>query len=387
MMNDNIQYCRLCAGPIDESRSVVMEGMPKSAQYLPGAADLSKDFGIDLVITECPFCGVFQAANPPVPYFREVIRSAGISMEMQGYRRKQFKDFILRYNLTGKRLLEVGCGSGEYLEILNECGVLGSGIEYGQSAYQAALEKGLTVSRQFFETGNELVEGAPFDGFLFLNFLEHLPDPRSVFAGIRQNISESGIGLVEVPNFELILRDQMYSEFISDHLLYFSRDSLRKILETNGFVVLECDETWYSYTLTAVVKKYEPTRTFEIKEYGERLFGAFDKFLGSYGERQVAIWGAGHQAFTIMALANLGGKIRYVVDSAPFKQGKYTPATHLEIVPPERFFSDQLPAIIVLGGSYTDEIVSTIRRQATFEVDIGIVDGSSISSLKTNPNM
>lgn len=359
-----------------------MEGMPKSAQYLPVHSELPGDAGVNLVIVQCSFCGVVQVTNPPVPYFREVIRASGISKEMCEYRQKQFSDFVSHYRLAGKRMLEIGCGAGEYLEILGQCGVRASGIEYGTSASKVASGKGLDVSSHFFETGMEVICGGPFDGFLFLNFLEHLPDPRSILAGIRRNLRGGGIGLVEVPNFELIVRDQMYSEFIADHLFYFSKDSLRKAIEINGFEVLECEETWHSYTLTAVVRMRQPLTAFKIQQYGEKLTVAFAEYIGRYADNQVAIWGAGHQAFTIMALADLGGKIKYVVDSAPFKQGKFTPTTHLPIVAPDQFFVDCPSAVVVIGGSYTKEIVSTIRNQIRTELDIAIVDGSSLVALE-----
>ena len=47
----------------------------------------------------------------------------------------------------------------------------------------------------------------------------------------------------------------------------------------------------------------------------------------------VAVWGASHQALTLLALAR-ATNVAYVVDSAPFKQGRLTPATHLRVVAP-----------------------------------------------------
>ena len=52
--------------------------------------------------------------------------------------------------------------------------------------------------------------------------------------------------------------------------------------------------------------------------------------------RRVALWGASHQGFTIIACAGIGEKIEYIIDSAEFKQGKYSPATHIEIISPAK---------------------------------------------------
>ena len=59
----------------------------------------------------------------------------------------------------------------------------------------------------------------------------------------------------------------------------------------------------------------------------------------------------------------MGDKIKYVVDSAPFKQRKFTPATHIPIVSPDKLISDPVDAIIVMAGSYSDEVVKIVRKE------------------------
>ena len=84
-------------------------------------------------------------------------------------------------------------------------------------------------------------------------------------------------------------------------------------------------------------------------------------FVGTFADKGVAIWGAGHQALATIALLNLSAGIRYVIDSAPFKQGKFTPATHLPICPPDQLAIEPVSAIIVMAAAYSDEVVRTIR--------------------------
>ena len=81
-----------------------------------------------------------------------------------------------------------------------------------------------------------------------------------------------------------------------------------------------------------------------------------------------------------MALAKLGGQVRYVVDSAPFKQGKFAPANHIPIVPPE-VFDDDLTAIGVISGIYTQQVVSVIQKRISRSIDIVTVSGSNLIPL------
>ena len=75
----------------------------------------------------------------------------------------------------------------------------------------------------------------------------------------------------------------------------------------------------------------------------------------------------------MLALAELGGKVRYVVDSAPFKQGKFTPATHLPVVPPDALRSDPVEAVIVMAASYSDEVAGLLRRDFPTGLKVAIL--------------
>jgi hypothetical protein len=85
----------------------------------------------------------------------------------------------------------------------------------------------------------------------------------------------------------------------------------------------------------------------------------------------VALWGAGHQALALIALFGLEGSIRYVIDSAPFKQGKYTPATHVPIVAPDALERDPVDAVIIAAAGYSGEVARTIRSR--FDQSLGAV--------------
>jgi hypothetical protein len=93
----------------------------------------------------------------------------------------------------------------------------------------------------------------------------------------------------------------------------------------------------------------------------------------------VAVWGAGHQALATMALHELGGRVAYVVDSAPFKQGRFTPATHLPIKSPAELKGDsQVRGVIVMGASYSDEIAAILERDFSPTLAIAILRPASL---------
>lgn len=356
----------------------MLSGLPASAQGFLTKDDLPTDQKIALEIVECVGCGVVQTRSLPVPYFREVIRASGYSPEMRVHRTRQLEQFMEDYDLIQGKVLEIGCGRGENLEILSSLGIDSCGIEYGEDSISHLNNLGLNATRMFFETGLEEVPGAPYDGFIFLNFLEHLPRPREVFAGIRKSVKSEAFGLIEVPNFDMILEESLFTEFVSDHIFYFSQDSLETALRSNGFDVMDCRETWHRYTLTAIVKKRRGVDFSDMAHLTESLKKVVGEFCEKYCAKGIAVWGAGHQALTVMAITEISDKVKYVVDSAPFKQNHFTPGTHIPIVSPDVLFSDSIGTVLVIAGSYTNEVCEIIRCRNKETIDIAVLEGGSI---------
>jgi SAM-dependent methyltransferase len=364
--------CRVCARELFDEPLLGYVNMPRVAQFLPDRTSVQTDSGQDLAVRQCSGCGLVQLSDDPVYYYKDVIRAAGLSEEMRTFRRKQFRGFVERFSLAGRKVVEIGCGRGEYLSLLGEAGADAFGLEHSAASVAACRAAGLNVSEGFVDGADEVVTGGPFDAFAIFNFLEHLPEPNGTLRGIHHNLAAGGVGLVEVPNFDMMLRERQFAEFMSDHLLYFTADTLRTALSLNGFEVIECTEEWHRYILSAVVRKRAPLDLSQLRLQHARLRDEAQAYIARFSPRSVAIWGAGHQALALLSLLDLGRSIKYVVDSAPFKQGKYTPATHVPIVAPSTLDSDPVDALIIMAAAYSDEVARTVRSQFRPELNVAI---------------
>ncbi|NTU53569.1 MAG: class I SAM-dependent methyltransferase [Chlorobiaceae bacterium] len=377
-----MHFCRVCGNRTFEAPLIRLTGMPASAQGFPDDRTLHDDSGCDVEVLQCSSCGLVQIPGQPVPYYREVIRSASISPEMQAFRRDQFRRLADKYGLHGRRLLEIGCGKGEYLSLLRETGIDAWGSEYAPASVEYCLDVGLPVIRTFPDNPDDTISGAPFDSFASFNFMEHWPDPNAVLRSASRNLVDGGIGLVEVPNFDMIVRSAMFSEFIPDHLCYFTRETLMFALHYNGFEVLESDVLWYDYIISAVVRKRQPLNLGYFVKKQEQITTEISEFLDRYPAMSVAVWGAGHQALAVMAMAGLGGKILYVVDSAPFKQGRYTTATHIPIVSPSELTARPPAAVMVMAASYSDEVVGTLQKSYPATIDVVVLRDDGLERVR-----
>ncbi|MBE6374003.1 MAG: class I SAM-dependent methyltransferase [Lentisphaerae bacterium] len=374
-----ITHCRICGRELFPEILLELKNMPAAAQNFPTAETLADDHGIDLELRQCSCCGVVQLTNPPVPYFRDVIRAAGCSPEMHAFRLKQFSDWLEEFQLQNAKILEVGCGKGEYLEIMREAGGEVYGTEHLDESVQVCRKHGLNVEQIYFEHGDEKLKNGPFGGFFILNWLEHIPDLHTFLQGIRNNLTPDAAGLVEVPNFDMMLKKGLSAEFTADHLYYFTEETFRVTLESCGFQVLSCRSVWHDYILSANVRRKQPLDTSLFRRKQQMLVREINAFAGRYGK--TAIWGAGHQSLAVMAMAELDKKICYVVDSAPFKQGKFTHATHLPIVPPDTLKNDTPDAVLVMCAGFSDEVARILREQYDPAIRIGILREDHVEEL------
>jgi SAM-dependent methyltransferase len=353
--------CRVCARDLFAEPLLRYANMPRVAQFFPDQSTVAADTGLDLDVWQCAGCGLIQLRTDPVPYYKEVVRASGLSEEMRTFRARQFGAFLDRFSLGGKKVIEIGCGRGEYLSVLQDAGADASGLEYSAAAVASCRAAGLNVSEGYVGSADTVLAGGPFDAFVILNFLEHFPDPNAALRGIHRNLSKGGVGLVEVPNFDMMLAEELFAEFTSDHLSYFTTDTLTTALSLNGFEVLECTEQFHRYFLSAIVRKREPLELSHFAARQARLRDEVHAYMRRFTPGRVAIWGAGHQALALMSLLGLQDSIRYVVDSAPFKQGKFTPVTHFPIVAPSMLESDPVEALIIMAAGYSDEVARIVR--------------------------
>lgn len=391
-----MRRCIACGGQLFEKPLLTLDSMPGSAQNIPDKTEVSEDKGISLDLCQCSECGLVQFACEPVDYYRDVIRAGGFSTTMINLRRTQYEHLIRTYHLEGKKFIEVGCGRGEFLSVLREFSVEAYGIEHKKDLVKIAAESGLNVTEGFTESKDTVIPGAPFDCFLSFNFLEHQPKPNIMLQAIYNNLTEGGMGLVTVPSLEYILKYDGYYELIHDHIAYYTFESLRQLMENNGFEVLE-EEMVNRDTISIIVKKRPvkkeaasdgedyPVKYLDVSNLHKSLdiiSGEIDSLLARLEKegKTFAIWGASHQGFTLAATTKAGERAAYMIDSAPFKQGRFAPASHVKIVPPDYWKEEPADAVLIVAPGYTDEIAGIIREKFIKE------DGSrpEILTLKSN---
>jgi 2-polyprenyl-3-methyl-5-hydroxy-6-metoxy-1,4-benzoquinol methylase len=372
------KVCHLCNAKLFPQAIMELDGIPKSAQYFPTKTEFKKDSGIELKVYQCSSCGLVQLNIDPVDYFREVITAASFSKKTRLSRFDQMKGLVDRFDLSGDKILEVGSGKGDMLDILKEVGLDAYGIEASAESVEIGKLSGRNMIHGYIGEMNK-ISGAPFDAFISLNYLEHLPNPGTIIKNIYNNTSNNSVGFVTVPNLVYLLKTKCFYEFVADHLSYFTQETLTYAFESNGFEVLESSIINEQNDIAVIVKKRKSLNISdgikEVKSLIQHLKEISEKY--NKQSKKIAVWGAGHRTLALLALSNLE-TIEYVVDSAKFKQGRYTPVIHTPIVAPGTLKEQLVDLVIVMvPGLYPGEVLKTLSEM-NLQAEIAVLKDNRI---------
>ena len=138
--------------------------------------------------------------------------------------------------VAGRRLLDFGCGRGDFLRLVKDDCSEALGVEIQQNLVDALNADGIRC-----ETNLDDIQNESIDVCVSFHVIEHLPNPLEILKTIKMKIVTGGFLIVEVPHandFLLsILNNDEFKQFTlwSQHLVLHTRESLHKMLSYLGY--------------------------------------------------------------------------------------------------------------------------------------------------------
>lgn len=139
------------------------------------------------------------------------------------------------------RLLDVGCYTGTFMEVARAAGWEVSGVELSHWAAGIAAKSG---AGPVYEgpLGSLPVPGEYFDVITFWDVLEHLSQPGVFLQEVGRLLKPGGIigcSTHMVDSWAVRLLGKRYPFFMDMHLVHFSRATLKRILEEQGYELID----------------------------------------------------------------------------------------------------------------------------------------------------
>ena len=291
------------------------------------------------------------------------------------------------------RVVEIASNDGYLLQHFVAKGVPVLGVEPAANVAEMAIKNGIPSVVKFFgrQTARELTTefGKP-DLLLGNNVLAHVPDLNDFVAGMALLLGDTGVITMEFPHLLELMQHNQFDTIYHEHFSYFSFTTVSAVFAHHGLTLFDVERLpTHGGSLriygrhTADASKPVSARARDLVALEERSglgkLATYEAFAEQVRETKRALleflieakragkrivgYGAPGKGNTLLNYCGIGTDfIDFTVDRNPYKQGKYTPGTHIPILHPDELIKAHPDYVLILPWNLKDEILATVGR-------------------------
>ena len=358
-------------------------GVPTNSCILLETKDAALAWPLgDIRLGYCSSCGFISntAFEPDLTeYSGRYEETQAFSSTFNSFHENLARELVARHDLKHKDIIEIGCGKGEFLNLLCEVGEnrgLGYDPGYSEARGRELGSSRFEVVRDFF---SDRYTDRQADFVACKMTLEHIPTPCDfVKTTIRVARQPDGVVFIQVPEALRIVRDCAFEDIYYEHCSYFTAGTLARLFDSLGFEVVNSEITYGDQYLTVearpitsssgdgtgtssdldelteLVDSFPARFSRTVNEWSARLLG------WARADKNVVIWGSGSKGVSFLATVPGSEVVRNAVDINPFRRGYFMPGTGQEILSPEQLPAANPDVVIVMNRVYVPEIRASL---------------------------
>ena len=302
---------------------------------------------------------------------------------------KKYADEIYNNYLISKNestVLEIGSNDGSMLLEFKKLGAKVLGIEPAENIAKIANESGILTKNNFFSStvAKEISKTENISVIVANNVVGHVEDLHDFMDGIKILIKDNGIFIFEVPYLNDLIQKLEFDTIYHEHLSYFSLLPIINWVNQFGLEVFDIKkQSVHGGTIRVfITKKGNILQKNSVQEFldEERQYGldkilTYEKFAQNIIDLKLELiesiiklkkekksligYGASAKGNVLLNYCNIDHTILdFIIDTTPLKQGKFTPGTHIPILPPnEMETKGDGDLILLLAWNYEDAIL------------------------------
>ena len=387
--------CRLCGEGLKYSL-VDLGKSPLCETFLtPEQTDRMEPF-FPLHVLVCDACWLVQ--------LKEYVAADGIFTDHYPYyssfstswvehARKYCEMITARRGLNAESFaVELACNDGYLLQHFPKYGVTNIlGVEPTANTAEVAREKGIPVIVDFFGVAlaeKIKAEKGKADLVLGNNVLAHVPDLNDFVGGVKVLLKDNGIATFEFPHLQNLIEQNQFDTIYHEHFCYFSAIAIDAIAKRHGLTFFDVEEIpthGGSLRVYLAHEGKEPVsqavRDLIAREerlgyktvalyaaYEERVKATKRKLLrflidAKDAGKKVVGYGAPGKGNTLLNYCGIGPDLLdFTVDRNHHKHGRFTPGTHVPVLPVEALDAAKPDYVLILPWNLRKEIVAQMKH-------------------------
>ena len=344
-----------------------------------------------LALNGCLECGHLQLKYfvDPTLLFDDYSYASGTSNTLKNYF-DWFTKECLRIIKPGSNVLEIASNDGSLLHYLNLAGYKVTGIDPAKNLCMNAAENGFNVICDYWPS-DKISKQTAYDLIIAQNVFAHNPDPYKFLMGIKNALSENGIGIIQTSQAMMFERGQ-FDTIYHEHYSFFSTSSFRKLIERCGLVLNEVfisDIHGDSYIFCFSKKNrflnffdsapfYKERINFNVNFLPENFLTALTQFNlkvatikkdvvnfiqnNKKNNYEIIFVGAAAKAIVFMNYTEI--RPDCVIDEAPLKIGKFIPQVDVEIKDLGAIDNIKSPILYIISAwNFKNELILKIKSR------------------------
>jgi 2-polyprenyl-3-methyl-5-hydroxy-6-metoxy-1,4-benzoquinol methylase len=391
-----VRNCRICNSK-DLIDVLNLGDQPIPNGFLSEGQLKEKEKKYPLAVVFCKDCSLMQLkylVNPKV-MFKNYLYIPSASKTRVEYFKKMAEQVIEVGKLNeGDLVIDVGSNDGSLLICFRNLGMKILGIDPAENLATVAALNGVYTEVGYFDSklAKKVVKKyRQAKAITATNVIAHIQNLHEVLKGGEILLEKEGIFVMHFPYSLDLLKKNLFDTIYHEHLSYFSIKSLLRLAELSGLEVFDIKKSDLDGgSLRVFWKKRENHRLRvnttsinkllkEEKDFGLHDTSAYEKFevrvkrlksdsntqLAKLKEKDKSIvgYGAAAKANVLLNYFNLNTKaIEYIVDSTPYKQGLYTPGTHIPIYPEDKIYETKPDYILIFAWNFSKEIMDKNKK-------------------------
>lgn len=387
-----LEVCRAC-GSNDLLLFLQLGPTPVPNGFLKAYHRHQAESFYPLDVCFCKSCGLVQLAHvvsPKVmfknyvyiPSTSETMRTHFTSLAHQAIKKAGTKE--------GDLVLDIGSNDGTLLSAFKKQKMKVLGVDPAENLARKANKEGInTICALFTKSLAKKIKKdmGQVKIITATNVVAHVHDLHDFLEGIKILLSDKGFFIAEFPYLFDLIENVEFDTIYQEHLSYFSITPFDKLLKKHGLNLLDVERLPVHGGSVRIFVSKKGVNSVRVKkllklEKKKKLLSpeTYLKFRRKVDKirhelvqqlwslrlkgKSIVGYGASAKGNVLLNYCRIGPEtLDYIVDSIPYKQGKYTPGMHIPIFAESKLLEDHPDFALLLAWNFADEI---IKKQAQY---------------------